>query len=595
MGIIPLLKTRRFAPLFLVQFLAAFNDNVFKNGMVMLVAFRAVTEAESAILSNMAAFVFILPFFLASAAAGQICDKYEKAKLVLWVKVAGVFIMGLGAVGLVTGSVPILFAALLLAGIDSTLFGPIKYSILPQHLKGSELITANALVEGATFCAILLGLVAGGLLYALGIHAVAIACVVVSLITLAVALFVPQAPAADPDLEIKWNPFTETLALARLARRDASVFTSIVLISWFWFFGATSLAQFPGFVKFYLGGSESALTLMMAVYSLAVGIGSIVAGYLSRGELELGMVPLSALGISIFALDFSLITYPVLPAELLTAGQLLSGQHGWFIYRVLFDSFVMGFLGGCFTLPLYTMMQIRSEERYRSRIIAANNVINSVYMVVSAIVTMILMKFSMTIIGIFAVLSVFNAMVIIYAVKTCPELMARTVFWLRFALGKPPAFVGREHIPPTGPALLVAKTKAPFDSFVLTAAAKRMVLPLNRTETHWVARILARLIPALTTKGCQLDQGLLNQAFKGGQLVAFFLAPDPAPQHEGILATALELASRSAIPVVPCVFARDPAGRVMVHCFAPTTKVGDKGEWQAFMARTEASLGVIGA
>ena len=570
MGMGELLRSRRFGPLFWVQFLAAFNDNVFKQGLVILVAFKAASEGESAMLSTLASGLLVLPFFLASATAGQLCDKLEKSRLVLWIKLGGLVIMGVGLAGFITESVPLLFLCLFLTGVDAALFGPVKYSILPQLVKGPELIAANALIEGATFCAIILGLVVGGVLFSVGVTAVGIGTVVTGLLTVGAAWLVPQTSAADPNLVMKWNPVKETRELTRLAKKERSVYFAIVAISWFWFLGATVLAQFPTFAQYYLHGSPSVYTLLMGVFSVAVGIGSLIAVRASQGEVEMGFVPLAALGMSVFLTDVFFIPYPEYSGPLVTASQLLGGELGTYPYRALFDFFMVGFFGGFYNLPLYAMMQKRSDPRYRSRIIAANNVLNAVYMVVSALATMLLLKAGMTVKGVFGILAILNIGLSLLVFYKVPEFYARLPYWLRATFGPGVTFVGRENIPERGPGVLVAVRCDDYDAFVLTAAARREIAMLSTGETAFLPRLFARFVPRLPWDGTEPDAAALRDAFEQGRLVAVVndSQSDPRGSQE-LLARILGAYGDHPLSVVPITFQRSETGQTIVTCGEP--------------------------
>ncbi|MCL2829748.1 MAG: MFS transporter [Betaproteobacteria bacterium] len=429
-----LLKKRRFWPLFATQFLGAFNDNAYKNALLVLLTFGAAswTSMKLELLTNLAAGLFILPFFLFSATAGQLADKFDKARLARWVKVLEIIIIALAAAGFWLKSLPVLLAALCLLGLQSTLFGPLKYALLPQHLRPSELVGGNALVEAGTFVAILLGTLTGGLLAGLsgGIVWIVAVCFIVAIGGFLTSCRIPAAPAPAPELKISRNPFSETLRCIGLARREHSVFQSILAISWFWAYGALLLTQFPIFTKTVLGGDESLVTVLLAVFSVGIGSGSLICEKLTRlgGKLvEPGLVPIGALGMTIFGLDLALGA----PAN--TSGlmhPLADMLHRGSTWRVLFDLLMLGGFGGLYCVPLYALVQQRSQAEYRARTIAANNILNALFMVLSAAGAAVFLGKGFGIPGLFLCMAVLHGLITIYIFSVVPEFFIRTMMWL---------------------------------------------------------------------------------------------------------------------------------------------------------------------
>lgn len=381
-----LLATRRFLPFFVTQFLGAFNDNVFKNALVVLLTFQAAswTTLAPGVLANLAAGIFILPFFLFSATAGQIADKYDKALLARGVKLLEIAIMGIAGIGFALHSLTVLMVALFLLGLHSTVFGPVKYALLPQHLKEDELLGGNALVEAGTFVSILLGTLLGGLLAAQPggeMWITGIALLIAGSGYLA-SRQIPAAPAPAPDLAISANPLTETWRNIGFARHNRRVFLAILGISWFWLYGALFLAQFPAYAKTVLGGEEGAVTLLLATFTVGIGTGSLLCEKLSGHRIDTRLVPFGALGMTVFGLDFALAS----PAGTV-AGQahavsvLLQDRQVW---RLLFDLLLLGGFGGLYCVPLYALMQQQSQPEVRARIIASNNIMNALFMVAGA-------------------------------------------------------------------------------------------------------------------------------------------------------------------------------------------------------------------
>ncbi|MCB1820544.1 MAG: MFS transporter, partial [Candidatus Competibacteraceae bacterium] len=341
-----LLKERRFLPFFITQFLGAFNDNVFKNALIILIAFQAADPAQANVLVNASAGLFVLPFFLFSATAGQLADKYEKSRLMRWIKLLEILIMLGAAAAFILNSLPLLIGLLFLMGMQSTLFGPVKYSILPQHLQPEELVGGNGWVEMGTFLAILIGTLLGGVLIAVehsGAWLVAGAVMILAVLGFLSSLFIPRAEPDAPDLRINWNPFTETWRTINIARRNRTVFLSVMGISWFWFLGATYLAQLPNYTKLNLGGDEHVVTLLLTTFALGIGIGSMLCERLSGRRVELGLVPFGSIGLTLFGVDLFFAVTPVAAGTpLIGAMEFLNSASNW---RVLIDILLMGMFG----------------------------------------------------------------------------------------------------------------------------------------------------------------------------------------------------------------------------------------------------------
>ncbi|MDR2209613.1 MAG: MFS transporter, partial [Azoarcus sp.] len=384
-----LLRERRFWPLFVTQFTGAFNDNAYKNALLVLLTFGGAswTSMKLEVLTNLAAGLFILPFFLFSATAGQLADKFDKARLARWVKALEILIIALAAIGFWLQSLPVLLTALCLLGLQSTLFGPLKYAILPQHLRVNELVGGNALVEAGTFVAILLGTLTGGLLVTLdnGTAWIVGICFIVTLGGFLTSCLIPAAPAPMPKLKISVNPFAETLRCLGLAYQERSVFQSILGISWFWAYGALLLTQFPIYSKDVLGGDETLVPVLLAVFSIGIGTGSLICEKLTRRRgkaVEPGLVPIGALGMTIFGLDLALGAPGDVSGTLQPLGEMLHRGNTW---RVFLDLLMLGGFGGLYCVPLYALVQQRSQAEYRARIIAANNILNALFMVLIAV------------------------------------------------------------------------------------------------------------------------------------------------------------------------------------------------------------------
>jgi len=424
-----LLKERRFLPFFITQFLGAFNDNVFKNALIILIAFQAADPAQANVLINASAGLFVLPFFLFSATAGQLADKYEKSRLMQLIKLLEIVIMLAAAMAFILGSLPLLIGLLFLMGWQSTLFGPVKYSILPQHLKPEELVGGNGWVEMGTFLAILIGTLLGGVLIAIqsnGTWLIAGTIVTLAVLGFISSLFIPQAAPDAPGLRINWNPITETWRTISIARRNRTVFLSVLGISWFWFLGATYLAQLPNYTKLSLGGDEHVVTLLLTTFALGIGIGSMLCERLSGRRVELGLVPFGSIGLTVFGVDLFFAGAPVsADAPLIGALEFLRSTSNW---RVLLDILLMGMFGGFYIVPLYALVQQRSEPGFRSRVIAGNNIINALFMVLSALLAIIFLdSVGLSIPQFLLLTAIFNAVVAVYIFTLVPEFLMRFI------------------------------------------------------------------------------------------------------------------------------------------------------------------------
>ncbi|MBT8422535.1 MAG: MFS transporter [Gammaproteobacteria bacterium] len=424
-----LLTQRRFGPYFLTQFLGAFNDNVFKNALLLLLAYHAAEQFSlpSDVLINLSAGLFVLPFFLFSAISGQLADKYPKARLVRYVKQLEIVIMLAAAVALLVDAIVVLIALLFLMGVQSSLFGPVKYGVLPQLVDTDELVGANGLVETGTFLAILLGTACGGLLIA--VDEIGRALVAAAVVSIAVAGYLsaramPAVAALAPDMRINWNLFTATRNTIAYARQSRLIFTAVCGISWFWFTGSVYLAQLPNFTLGYLHGDETVVTLLLALFSIGVGCGSLLCEQLTRHRVDVGIVPLGALGLAIFGFDLALTapaTAVVLPGtELLGAGAWLSQLQAW---RTVADVLLLGASGGIFIVPLYAVLQQRSAPDHRARVIAANNIFNALLMVLAAIIAIAVLGQGFSIGWLFGLVAVMTLALLTVLLAVEPEYL----------------------------------------------------------------------------------------------------------------------------------------------------------------------------
>ena len=558
-----LLTQRRFAPFFLTQTLGAFNDNVFKNALVILVAFgvAGLSAGQIDLYVNLAGGLFILPFFLFSATAGQLAEKYEKSALIRWVKLLEIAIMLLAVAGLYWKSVPFLLGVLCLMGFQATLFGPVKYSILPQHLHESELVAGNAYVEAATFLAILLGTMLGGWLIARtgGTSWVSLAVVLIAVLGYFASRGIPSASAAAPDLKINWNAFTETGRNLNFLRTNRTVFLSVLGISWFWFFGVTFLAQLPNYTKIYLGGSEQVVTLLLTIFSFGIGLGSLLCERLSGHKVEIGLVPLGSIGLTVFGVDLYLATLALAQGAGLGA---LAFLHQPGAVRVLLDLGLIGLAGGLFIVPLYALIQTRSEASHRSRIIAGNNILNALFMVVSAILSIVLLKAGLTIPELLLTTALLNAAVAVFIYTLVPEFLMRFLAWMMIRVLYRIRVSGLENIPETGAAIVVCNHVSFVDALIVGGSVRR---PLRFVMYHKIFKIpvmnfifrTARAIPIAPAKE---DEAMLKRAYdeidaalKNGELIGLFpeggLTPDGDIKE--FKAGIERIIARTPAPVVP--------------------------------------------
>lgn len=563
-GQFQLLKTRRFLPFFGTQFMGAFNDNLFKNALVVLLTYHAAswTTLKPEVLANLAAGIFILPFFLFSATAGQLADKYDKAKLARLIKLLEIIIMLVAGVGFAVHSLSLLMTALFLFGVHSTLFGPVKYAILPQHLKVEELIGGNALVEAGTFVAILIGTLTGALMAGLpqGTVWITFGGLTIAASGYLASRGIPAAPAPEPQLRINPNPFTETWHNIGFARENRTLFLSILGISWFWLYGALFLTQFPAYTKNVLGGSETSVTLLLATFTIGIGVGSLLCERLSAKQVEIGLVPFGSIGLTIFGLDLAWAS-PLshTSSELLPAMALLAVPGTW---RILLDLCAIGLFGGFFIVPLYALIQLRSNAAYRARIIAANNIMNALFMVVGALAAAGLLSVGLSIPALFAAAAVCNAVVAIYLYKLVPEFLLRFIVWLLvnsvYRLDK----YGVDHIPDEGPAVLACNHVSFVDALIITAACRRPIrFVIDHHVFHWpILSFVFKASRAIPIAPEREDAALkkkafddVSQALAAGELVGIF--PEGHITDDGELSAfrpgIAQIVARNPVPVIP--------------------------------------------
>lgn len=495
-----LLNEKRFLPLFLTQFLGAFNDNVYKNALVILITYKLATEWQSnaEILITVAAGIFILPFFLFSTLAGQLADKYEKSSLISCTKIAEIILMLMAGIGFYLHSIPLLMFVLFLVGTQATFFGPLKYAILPDHLKTEELIAGNALLEAGTFLAILLGTIFGGILATLKIGStlVAISILLIAILGYITSLRIPRAQAAAPNLKINFNPIDETWNMVQHTFQKRDLYLSIMGISWFWLVGATYLSQFPTYAKDILGAQSTVVTLFLAIFTAGIGSGSLLCNRLLKGKVHATFVPLAALGLSVFAIDLVIASHQGLrhALQLMSLSQFLSYFTNW---RILIDLFLLSTCGGIYIVPLYAILQNESDATHRSRAVAANNIINALFMVIAAVVTSMLLFFHFSITFIFLVVALANLIVAIYICNLLPEALVKSfLIWLLKMLYRAEVR-GIENYYKAGKRVLILSNHTSFLDALLLAA----LLPDRLTfaiDTHvaqkWWMKLMLKLV-----------------------------------------------------------------------------------------------------
>jgi len=591
-----LLGQRRFAPFFWTQFSGAANDNLFKFAFTVMVTYQlSVGWLPPALAGLVIGALFILPFLLFSATSGQLTDKYEKTRVIRFVKNLEIAIMAVAAFGFLSGNinlqVPVLLACTFLMGLHSTLFGPVKFAYLPQALNERELTGGNGMVEMGTFVAILLGNIVGGLLVAVpgtGPLYVAVSCVALALAGRGVAQFIPAAPATDPGLKINWNPVTETWRNLRLAYGNIVVFRSMLGISWMWFFGAVFLSQFPSFAKEVMHGDEQVASLLLVVFSIGIAAGSLLCEVLSRRHVEIGLVPLGAIGMSVFAIDLYFSSSGLPPSPLLGLAAFVAQPAHW---RVLLDLTLLSLFAGLYSVPMYALIQLRSQPTHRARIIASNNILNALFMIVSAILAGALLGAGFSIPQIFLFVGLANAVVAFYIFMLVPEYLLRFIALVASRCIYRFRVRGDENIPASGAAVLACNHVSFVDPVLMMAASPR---PIYFVMDHrifkmpvlgWLFR-LARAIPiAPRAEDPEAYEAAFEAAAKvlrNGDLLAIFpeggITKDGTLQEfRGGIMKILENAQRDGltVPVVPMAlsnlwgsfFSRIEQGGAMVRPF----------------------------
>ena len=563
-----LLTQRRFAPFFWTQFLGAFNDNLFKTALIVVLTFDAAswTSMSPSLVTNLVPGLFILPYVLFSATAGQIAEKFEKAGLVRFIKWLEIAIMGVAALGWMTQTLWLLILAVFAMGAHSTLFGPVKYAYLPQQLRPEELTGGNGVVEMGTFVGILLGQVFGDVIVmhkGLGIAFVAAGTVGFAVLGLVASYRIPVTPAPAPDLVVNWNPFTETVRNLKHSAGNRSVFLSMLGNSWFWFYGAMILAQFPVYAMTYLHGDHSVFVLLLTVFSLGIGVGSLLCERLSGHKVEIGLVPFGSIGLSLFGIDlyFASLGYGGATgvATTVDAFGMLAQPGSW---RIVFDVVMIGVFGGLFIVPLFALIQLRCDPRHLSRTIAGMNILNALFMVAAAGVAIVLLGQGFTIPELFLATAIMNAIVAIYIFSLVPEFLMRFLAWLLIHTVHKVKVIQQGRIPEEGAAILVCNHVSYVDAIVIMAASPR---PIRFVMDHRIFKtpllgFIFRTAKAIPIASSKEDPWLLEKAYvdiahalHDGELVCIFpegrlTTTGEINEFKGGIAKIVE---RSHVPVIP--------------------------------------------
>jgi 1-acyl-sn-glycerol-3-phosphate acyltransferase len=559
-----LLKQRRFAPFFWTQFCGALNDNLFKTALLVMLAYDALhwTSLPASTITNLLPGLFILPYVLLSATAGQLADKFDKAGMTRCIKWLELAIMLVATVGWFSHTLWLLVAALIGMGIHSTLFGPVKYAYLPQQLKTEELTGGNGMIEMGTFVGILLGQIAGAVLIMwkpVGLELVAGATIVMAVLGLLASYRIPVTPAPAPQLKISKNFIGESFRNLNFSRKNRTVFLSMLGNSWFWFYGALVLAQFPVYAKDVLHGSDNVFVLLLTVFSLGIGAGSLLCEKLSGHRIEIGLVPFGAIGMSLFGIDLYFATVAYHNTVLVDVAGFL-GQHG--AWRILADIVLIGVFGGFYSVPLFALIQTRCDRAHLSRTIAGMNILNALFMVASAGVALLLLGMGFSIAQLFLTTALLNAVVALYIFLLVPEFLLRFLAWLVIHTVHRIEGVDTARIPAEGAAVLVCNHVSYVDALVIVAASPR---PIRFVMDHrifktpvlgWVCRAAGAIPIAPAREDAQLLEKAYDDiaaALAQGDLVCIF--PEGQLTRSGEIGAfkngIARILRRSPVPVIP--------------------------------------------
>jgi 1-acyl-sn-glycerol-3-phosphate acyltransferase len=575
-----LLRLRRFAPFFGTQALSAFNDNAFRNAMIVLVGFHmGLDESAVGFYSNIAPALFILPFFLFSATAGQLAEKFEKTRIIRFVKLFEIAAMALASFAFYRHDLTLMLTVLFLMGLHSTLFGPIKYAILPQALHAEELVGGNALVETGTSLAILIGMIAGGAAMAeAGPGAASALVLAIAVLGYLVCRSIPPAPRTAPDLRFNWNPFTETVRVLGFVTKNRTVFNSVLGISWFWFFGGVFTMQLPNYTKIFLGGTESVSILVLALFSIGVGTGSLLCEKLSGRRVEIGLVPFGSIGLTLFGLDLYFARSGPATLHELSALAFIGAPGSW---RIVADFVLVGVFAGFYIVPLFALVQSRAPKNELSRVIAGNNIINALFIVAAAAFGIGLGAAGLSIPQIFLVAAILNAAVAIYIYTLVPEFLMRFLSWLIVSLLYRIRIEGEENIPDEGAAVLVSNHVSFMDPLIINACTRRppRFVMYYKIFNIPVLRFIFRTARAIPIAGRKEDEALMERAFAevdrtlaDGGLVCIF--PEGGLTRDGEIA-----------PFRPGI------ERILAARPVPVVPIALRGLWGSIFSRRDSALG----
>ena len=574
-----LLGKRRFLPFFVTQSLGALNDNLFKQSLILAILYKLSIDGDRGIWVNLCALLFIIPFFLFSALAGQFGEKYPKDQLIRLIKLGEIAIMVVGAIGFAFDHLTLMLIALFAMGTHSALFGPVKYSILPQTLHDDELVGGNGLVEMGTFLSILAGTIGAGIMLSSQHYTVIVSGVIVSVAVLGylTSRAIPRVAADTPELRLNWNIFSETWATLRLGlNQTPAVSRSVVGNSWFWFVGAIYLTQIPAYAKEWLYGDETVVTLILTVFSVGIAVGSMLCEKLSGRKVEIGLVPFGSFGLTVFGL---LLWWHSghMPQNIQANDWLgvLGFSQAWW---VLLDILGLGVFGGFYIVPLYALIQSRTAENERARVIAANNILNALFMVVSAVVTILLLSVAkLTIPELFLVVSLLNIAVNTYIFKIVPEFTMRFMIWLLSHSMYRVKHQNLEAIPDEGAALLVCNHVSFVDALLIGGAVRRPIrfVMYYKIYNLPVLNFIFRTAGAIPIAGRAEDEATYERAFRkiaqylnDGELVCIF--PEGKLTSDGQIsefkAGVRVILEQTPVPVIPMAlqglwgsfFSRDP-------------------------------------
>jgi len=541
--------------------MGALNDNVFRNGLLFLIVFQGVMIAgmDHSQLANVAGALFILPFLLFSAPAGQMADKFEKSLLIRRIKLLEIALMGLATVALLEGSYVALLCLLFLMGTQSTLFGPVKYAYLPQNLTSAELIGGNGLLEAGTFVAIILGMIIGGLVVAMDPVFLGASLLGFAALGYLVSRQIPTSPAADPSLQFNWNLWTETWRIIGYAREKHSVFLSILGISWFWFFGSALTLQLPAYTLNILQGNEAVSTTLLVSFIIGAGTGSLLCERLSGHRVELGLVPFGAIGLSFFAVHLYFAQPVAIGDPITSVGEFFAQDRSW---KIMFDLTMLGAFGGFYSVPLYALVQQRSKRQHLSRIIAANNIINSLFMIAAAGISIAVLQMGFSIPELFLVLAALNVVVAIYIFTLLPEFLLRFFAWILISVFYRTRPTGMENIPDRGPAVVVCNHVSFVDPIILSGCIRRpmrFVMYYKIFEMPFL-KFFFKNMKAIPIASAREDEDVMNAAFDAvdeelaaGNIVCIF--PEGAISRDGEIQRFRpgieKIIERRAVPVIP--------------------------------------------